>query len=144
MSNSLWLHGLQHTRLPYPSLSPGVCSDSCALSQTRERGSCWSFFLHVPIGSSSLPISLATCLGYKILQGTHHCVILWVLWSLNSLSFFKFCFIFKLYKTALVLPNIKMNLPQVYMCAPSWTLLPPHTIPLGRPSALAPSIQYRA
>ena len=24
------------------------------------------------------------------------------------------------------------------------TLLPPHTIPLGRPSALAPSIQYRA
>jgi len=25
----------------------------------------------------------------------------------------------------LVLPNIKMNLPQVYMCSPSWTLLPP-------------------
>ena len=23
------------------------------------------------------------------------------------------------------LPNIKMNLPQVYMCSPSWTLLPP-------------------
>ena len=37
-----------------------------------------------------------------------------------------------------------MNPPQVYMCAPPWTLLPPHTIPLGRPSALAPSIQYRA
>ena len=29
------------------------------------------------------------------------------------------------------------------MCSPSWTLLPPHTIPLGCPSALAPSIQYR-
>ena len=25
----------------------------------------------------------------------------------------------------LVLPNIKMNPPQVYMCSPSWTLLPP-------------------
>ena len=37
-----------------------------------------------------------------------------------------------------------MNLPQVYMCSPSRTLLPPHTIPLGRPSAPAPSIQYRA
>jgi len=37
-----------------------------------------------------------------------------------------------------------MNLPQVYMCSPSWTLLPPHTIPSGRPSAPAPSIQYRA
>ena len=39
-----------------------------------------------------------------------------------------------------------MNPPQVYMCShpePS-SLLPPHTIPLGRPSAPAPSIQYRA
>ena len=53
-------------------------------------------------------------------------------------------FIFKLYIIVLVLPNIKMNPPQVYMCSPSWTLLPPHTIPLDRPSAPAPSIQYRA
>ena len=37
-----------------------------------------------------------------------------------------------------------MNLPQVYMCSPSLTLLPPHTIPLGRPSVPAPSIQYHA
>ena len=39
-----------------------------------------------------------------------------------------------------------MNPPQVYMCShpePS-SLLPPHTIPLGRPIAPAPSIQYRA
>ena len=26
-------HGLQHTRLPCPSLSPGVCSNSCPLSR---------------------------------------------------------------------------------------------------------------
>ena len=26
-------HGLQHARLPCPSLSPGVCSDSCPLSR---------------------------------------------------------------------------------------------------------------
>ena len=39
--------------------------------------------------------------------------------------FFKFYFIFKLYIIVLVLTNIKMNLPQVYMCSPSWTLLPP-------------------
>ena len=38
--------------------------------------------------------------------------------------FFKFNFIFKLYIIVLVLPNIKMNPPQVYMCSPSWTLLP--------------------
>ena len=33
ISNSLWPHGLQHARLPCPSLSPGVCSNSCTLSQ---------------------------------------------------------------------------------------------------------------
>ena len=31
-SNSLWPHGLQHARLACPSLSPGVCSNSCPLS----------------------------------------------------------------------------------------------------------------
>ena len=33
MSDSLWRHGLQHTRLPCLSLSLGVCSNSCPLSQ---------------------------------------------------------------------------------------------------------------
>ena len=31
MSDSLWPHGLQHARLLWPSLSPGVCPDSCPL-----------------------------------------------------------------------------------------------------------------
>ena len=60
--------------------------------------------------------------------------------------FFKFYFIFKLYNILLDLPNIEMNPLQVYPRSPSWTLLPPPspTLPLGRPSAPAPSIQYRA
>ena len=33
MSNSLRPHGLQHTRFPYPSPTPGACSDSCPSSQ---------------------------------------------------------------------------------------------------------------
>ena len=33
MSDSLRPHGLQHTRLPCPSLSPRVCTDSCPLSR---------------------------------------------------------------------------------------------------------------
>ena len=39
-----------------------------------------------------------------------------------------------------------MNPPQAYTCSPSFTPLPPppHTIPLGHPSAPAPSIQYHA
>ena len=56
-------------------------------------------------------------------------------WSCHLFFFFPvFLFIylfililfnFKLYIIVLVLPNIKMNPPQVYMCSPSWTLLPP-------------------
>ena len=33
VSSSFWPCGLQHARLPCPSLSPGVCSNSCPLSQ---------------------------------------------------------------------------------------------------------------
>ena len=33
MSNSLWPHGLQHARPLCPSPAPGVCSNSCPLSQ---------------------------------------------------------------------------------------------------------------
>ena len=36
-----------------------------------------------------------------------------------------FFFFFKLYNIVLVLPNIEMDPPQVYLCSPSWTLLPP-------------------
>ena len=32
MPSSLQPHGLQHASLPYPSLSPRVCSNSCPLS----------------------------------------------------------------------------------------------------------------
>ena len=58
-----------------------------------------------------------------------------------------FCFVlfcFLLYNIVLVLPYINMHPPQVYTCSLSWILLPPCTIPLGHPSAPAPSIQYRA
>ena len=33
MSDSLWPQGLQHTRLPCPSPSPGACSNLCLLSR---------------------------------------------------------------------------------------------------------------
>ena len=48
VSDSLRPHGLQHTRLPCPSLSPGVCSNSCPLNQWR----------HPTISSSVIPFSL--------------------------------------------------------------------------------------
>ena len=33
VSDSLWLHGLQNTRLPCPSPTPGACSNSCPSNQ---------------------------------------------------------------------------------------------------------------
>ena len=33
MSDSLWPHGLQHSRLPCPSPTPGACSNSCPVSR---------------------------------------------------------------------------------------------------------------
>ena len=47
MSHSLQHHGLQHTRLPCPSLSSKVCSNSCPLS----------WWCHPTISSSVAPFS---------------------------------------------------------------------------------------
>ena len=52
VSDCLLPHGLQHARLPYPSLSPGVCSNSCPLS----------WWYHPTISSSVVPFS--SCLKY--------------------------------------------------------------------------------
>ena len=69
----------------------------------------------------------------------------------SSKVFFKYKFIYFNWRLLTLqycigLSYINMNLPQVHTCSPSWTLLPPPspTIPLGRPSAWAPSIQYHA
>ena len=47
MSETLWPHGLQHTRPLCPSQTPGVCSNSCPLSRWR----------HPTISSSVIPFS---------------------------------------------------------------------------------------
>ena len=64
----------------------------------------------------------------------------WFYEDLNIFFFFIYSFIL-LYNIILVLPYIDLNPPWVYMCSPSWTPLhlPPHPIPLGHPSAPAPS-----
>ena len=47
VSNSLWLHGLQHARLPCLWPTPRTCSNSCPLSQ----------WCHLTISSSVIPFS---------------------------------------------------------------------------------------
>ena len=47
VSNSLWAHGLQHSRLPCPSPTLRACSNSCPLS----------WWCHPTISSSVIPFS---------------------------------------------------------------------------------------
>ena len=49
MSDSLWPHGLQHARLPCPSPTPWVCSNSCPLSQ-------WYHPYHLILCRALLPL----------------------------------------------------------------------------------------
>ena len=57
VSGSLWPHGLQHSRLPCPSPTPGVYSNSCPLSR-------WCY---PTISSSVIPFS--SCLNFSQHQG---------------------------------------------------------------------------
>ena len=99
--------------------SPTVLNEWRCLLQTLENTAqksqrtwvCWrgKIFRRHKTGPSGLFFSFFFNVSYFIL----------------FFIFFKFYFIFKLYNIVLVLSNIEMNLPQVYMCSPSWTLLPP-------------------
>ena len=58
MSDSLWPHGLQHTRLPCPSPTPRVYPNSCPFSQ----------WCHPTISSSVIPFS--SCLQSLTASGS--------------------------------------------------------------------------
>ena len=69
MSDSLWSHGLQHARLPCPSPSPAVCSNSCPLSRwchltISSSATLFSFCLQsFPVSGSSPMSRLFTSCG---------------------------------------------------------------------------------
>ena len=58
MSDSFWPHGLQHARLPCPSLSARVCSNSCPLNP-------WSY---LTISSSATPFSFPASVSFPMSQ----------------------------------------------------------------------------
>ena len=69
--NCVWFfltHGLQHTRLPCPSLSPAVCSNSyplswwCCLAISSSAALCSSFLQSFP-ASRSFPMSQLSASG---------------------------------------------------------------------------------
>ena len=130
---------LIYSSIQYPPVLPSTHKTTSCFPQRKFRpGRHHLQFKHSPMGSYFSP-------SWPREDGllSHQRTI-----SLLAVFFFFVFYFIKLFfltlQIVLVFPNIKMNPPQVYMCSPSWTLLPPHTIPLGHPSALAPSIQYHA
>ena len=73
MSDSLWPHGLWHTRLPCPTPTSGACSNSCPLSQ----------WCHPTILSSPPP-----AFNLSQHQGLFQCLPGYVLLNSNFTSFF--------------------------------------------------------
>jgi len=65
----------------------------------------------------TFPFLLLPCLS--IAKSEMHWIPRWF-WKRKC-----FFLIFKIYNIVIVLPHIEMNLPQVYLCSPSWTLLSP-------------------
>ena len=65
------------------------------------------------------PFSLSSPSGTPIMRMFVHLFFYFFLTFILFIYFLFFYFIFKLYIILLVLPNIKMNPPQVYMCSPS-------------------------
>ena len=77
VSNSLWLHGLQHARPPCPSPTPGVYSNSCPVSR----------WWHPTISSSVIPFS--SCLQtFPALGSFPNESVLCIRWP----KYWSFCF----------------------------------------------------
>ena len=76
MSNSLWPHGLQRSRPPFPLPTPGVYSNSCPLS----------YWHHLTISSSIIPFF--SCLQSFPASGSFQ----WVSFSITWPKYWSFSF----------------------------------------------------
>ena len=97
VSDSLWPPGLQHTRLPCPSSTPGACSDSSPSSRwCHTTISCsvvpFSFCLQSSPASGPFPMSQFFALGGQSIGVSSSASVLpmniqdWFLFGLKSLS----------------------------------------------------------
>ena len=78
MSDSLQPHGLQHARLPCPSIAPGACSNSCPSSP----------WCHPTISSSD--VSFSSCLQSCSASGSILLSIQWVSSSHQMAKYWSF------------------------------------------------------
>ena len=98
MPNSLQPNGLQHVRLPCPSPTPRVCSNSCPLSRWCHRtisSSVFPFSSHLQSfpASRSFPVSQCFTSGGQRIRASASASVLpmniqdWFPWGLTSLIF---------------------------------------------------------
>ena len=76
MSNSLWPHGLQHTRPPCPSPSPRVCPSSCSLHRWYPIHLIFWHPLLLPSIFPSIRVfsnESAVCTSYKMATASLSC-----------------------------------------------------------------------
>ena len=100
MSSSLRPHGLQHTRLPCPSPTPGACSNSCPSSQ---------WWTHYPTISPSV-IPFSSCLNLSQNQGLSQ----WVSSSHQVAEVLELCLLHYLSSVCQVGKKIKLQLELVW------------------------------
>ena len=100
--------------------------------------SCFSYFLTLIFELHILLVN-NLCIAY-IARPELDIIKLYYFYFFNLILFFNFTI---LYWFCHILKWIHHRYTRVPLPEPS-SLLPPHTLPLGRPSAPAPSIQYRA
>ena len=71
MSDSLWPHGLQHARLPCPSVSPRVCSSSIELVMPSNHLVLWLKYTSLmcnTCGGAQVSSSLCWCHTSQVAQ----------------------------------------------------------------------------
>ena len=105
MSDSLRLHGLQHTRLPCPPSNPGGCSNSCPSSQ----------WCHSTIYSTVIPFSCLQSFPASVIS---------MYWSWGRLPYLSFLFFGTLHSEGYIFPFFLCLLLLFFS---QWFVRPPQT-----------------
>ena len=113
MSNSLWPHGLQQVMLPWPPLYPGVCSNSCPLSQwccltILTSANPFSFCLHSFPALGSFPMNWLFASGGQSIGSSASTSVLpmniqgWFPLRLTSLISFQYKRLWRVFSSATI------------------------------------------
>ena len=140
MSDSLWPHGLHHTRPPCPSLTPRIYSNSCPLSQWCHptiSSSVIPFFSHLQSfpalgsfqmsqffasGGQSIAVSASTSIQFSSVQSLSHARFFatpWITEHQASLSITNSQSLPKLMSIELVMPSNYLILCRPLLLLPS-------------------------